>query len=84
MVMRDLLNTTARSLTRAGSRKAGAGDLLDEHMQFAIFRRIRQWLNFQRDCAKTYLTELQVSRTAELRRVLTIRKIATPRPLRLC
>ncbi|MCA1408187.1 amidohydrolase [Ensifer sp. IC3342] len=52
----------------ADLRKADVGDLLDEHMQYANFRGIRQSMNFHKDPAKTYLTEPEVSRTPEWRR----------------
>ncbi|WP_085035804.1 amidohydrolase family protein [Ensifer aridi] len=52
----------------ADLRKADVGDLLDEHMQYANFRGIRQSMNFHEDPAKTYLTEPEVSRTSEWRR----------------
>ncbi len=52
----------------ADFRKADVGDLLDEHMQFANFRGIRQSMNHHADPAKTYLTEPHVSRTPEWRR----------------
>ncbi|WP_174021851.1 amidohydrolase (plasmid) [Agrobacterium fabrum] len=51
----------------ADLRKRDVGDLLDEHMQHANFRGIRQSMNFHRDPAKTYLTEAEVSRTPEWR-----------------
>ncbi|ASY71597.1 hypothetical protein N181_22335 [Sinorhizobium fredii USDA 205] len=44
------------------------GDLIDEHKQYANFRGIRQSMNFQKNPAKTYLTEAEVSRTTEWRR----------------
>lgn len=47
--------------------KPDVGDLLDEHMQSANFRGIRQSMNFHRDPAKTYLTQAEVSRTPEWR-----------------
>ncbi|WP_026617432.1 amidohydrolase family protein [Ensifer aridi] len=52
----------------ADLRKPEVGDLLDEHMQYANFRGIRQSMNFHEDPAKTYLTEPEVSRTPEWRR----------------
>jgi predicted TIM-barrel fold metal-dependent hydrolase len=52
----------------ADLRKPDVGDLLDEHMQYANFRGIRQSMNFHRDPAKTYLTEPEVSRTSDWRR----------------
>ncbi len=52
----------------ADLRKKHVGDLLDEHMQYANFRGIRQSMNFHTDPAKTYLTEAEVSRTPEWRR----------------
>lgn len=52
----------------ADLRKRDVGDLLDEHMQSANFRGIRQSMNFHRDPAKTYLAEAEVSRTPEWRR----------------
>jgi len=52
----------------ADLRKADVGKLLDEHMQCANFRGIRQSMNFHKDTAKTYLTEPEVSRTPEWRR----------------
>ncbi|MBP2237099.1 putative TIM-barrel fold metal-dependent hydrolase [Sinorhizobium kostiense] len=52
----------------ADLRKPDVGDLLDEHMQHANFRGIRQSMNFHKDPAKTYLTEPEVSRTPEWRR----------------
>lgn len=51
----------------ADLRKRDVGDLLDEHMQSANFRGIRQSMNFHHDAAKTYLTEPEVSRTPEWR-----------------
>ncbi|YBV93977.1 amidohydrolase (plasmid) [Phyllobacteriaceae bacterium JZ32] len=48
--------------------KPDVGDLLDEHMQYANFRGIRQSMNYHADTAKTYLTAPEVSRTAEWRR----------------
>lgn len=47
--------------------KADVGDLLDQHMQYANFRGIRQSMNFHPDPAKTYLTEPFVSRSPEWR-----------------
>lgn len=52
----------------ADLRKLDVGDTLDEHMEFANFRGVRQSMNFHRDPAKTYLTEAEVSRTPEWRR----------------
>ncbi len=52
----------------ADFRKPDVGDLLDEHMQYANFRGIRQSMNFHPGPAKTYLTEPFVSRTPEWRR----------------
>jgi predicted TIM-barrel fold metal-dependent hydrolase len=52
----------------ADLRKPDVGELLDEHMQYANFRGIRQSMNFHKDLAKTYLTEAEVSRTSEWRR----------------
>ncbi|MDC9812083.1 amidohydrolase family protein [Rhizobium binxianense] len=52
----------------ADLRKPDVGALLDEHMQFANFRGIRQSMNFHDDPAKTYLTVPEVSRTPEWRR----------------
>lgn len=51
----------------ADFRKPDVGDLLDEHMQYANFRGIRQSMNFHTDGAKTYLNEPEVSRTPEWR-----------------
>jgi predicted TIM-barrel fold metal-dependent hydrolase len=52
----------------ADFRKADVGDLLDQHLQYANFRGIRQSMNFHPDPAKTYLTEPFVSRSPEWRR----------------
>lgn len=52
----------------ADFRKPDVGDLLDEHMQYANFRGIRQSMNYHTDPAKTYLAEPEVSRTPEWRR----------------
>lgn len=52
----------------ADLRKPDVGDLLDQHMQCANFRGIRQSMNFHEDKAKTYLLEPEVSRTKEWRR----------------
>jgi len=52
----------------ADFRKPDVGDLLDEHMQYANFRGIRQSMNYHTDSAKTYLTEPEISRTPEWRR----------------
>lgn len=52
----------------ADLRKPDVGDLLDEHLQYANFRGIRQSMNYHTDTAKTYLTEPEVSRTPEWRR----------------
>lgn len=52
----------------ADLRKKDVGDLLDEHMQYANFRGIRQSMNFHTDPTKTYLSEAEVSRTPEWRR----------------
>ena len=52
----------------ADFRKPDVGDLLDEHLQYANFRGIRQSMNFHPDPAKTYLPEPFVSRTPEWRR----------------
>lgn len=52
----------------ADLRKDDVGDLLDQHMQYANFRGIRQSMNFHTDPAKTYRTEAEVSRTPEWRR----------------
>ncbi|WP_026615954.1 amidohydrolase family protein [Ensifer aridi] len=51
----------------ADFRKPDVGDLLDEHMQYANFRGIRQSMNYHTDSAKTYLNEPEVSRTPEWR-----------------
>ncbi len=51
----------------ADLRKRDVGDQLDEHMQYANFRGIRQSMNFHHDPAKTYLAEPEVSRTPEWR-----------------
>lgn len=55
----------------ADLRKPDVGSLLDQHMQFANFRGIRQSMNFHEDKAKTYLLEPEVSRTPEWRRGFT-------------
>ncbi|GAK72809.1 amidohydrolase family protein [Agrobacterium rubi] len=47
--------------------KPDVGDLLNEHMQYANFRGIRQSMNFHPNPAKTYLTQAEVSRTPEWR-----------------
>ncbi|TBY72509.1 hypothetical protein E0H51_26065 [Rhizobium leguminosarum bv. viciae] len=52
----------------ADLRKPDVGDLLDEHMQYANFRGIRQSMNYHTDATKTYLAEPEVSRTLEWRR----------------
>ncbi|PDT44767.1 hypothetical protein CO661_27160 [Sinorhizobium fredii] len=52
----------------ADFRRPDVGDLLDEHMQYANFRGIRQSMNYHTDSAKTYLTQPEVSRTFEWRR----------------
>lgn len=52
----------------ADFRKPDVADLLDEHLQYANFRGIRQSMNFHPDPAKTYLSEPFVSRTPEWRR----------------
>ncbi|ASY60625.1 MULTISPECIES: amidohydrolase family protein [Sinorhizobium] len=52
----------------ADFRKPDVGDLLDEHLQYANFRGVRQSMNYHTDLAKTYLTEPEVSRTPEWRR----------------
>ncbi|TBY75875.1 amidohydrolase family protein [Rhizobium leguminosarum] len=52
----------------ADLRKPDVGDLLDEHMQYANFRGIRQSMNYHTDATKTYLAEPEVSRTVEWRR----------------
>ncbi len=52
----------------ADFRTPDVGELLDEHMQYANFRGIRQSMNFHPDPAKTYLTEPFVSRSTEWRR----------------
>jgi predicted TIM-barrel fold metal-dependent hydrolase len=52
----------------ADFRKGDVGDLLDQHLQYANFRGIRQSMNFHPDPAKTYLTEPFVSCSPEWRR----------------
>ncbi|MDF0661626.1 MULTISPECIES: amidohydrolase [unclassified Rhizobium] len=52
----------------ADLRKSDVGDLLDEHMEYANFRGIRQSMNYHTDTAKTYMAEAEVSRTPEWRR----------------
>lgn len=44
------------------------GELLDQHMQYANFRGVRQSMNYHADPAKTYQSRPEISRTAEWRR----------------
>lgn len=48
--------------------KPDVGELLDQHMQYANFRGIRQSMNYHAEPAKTYQSRPEISRTAEWRR----------------